>query len=222
MTLDTIMDAALERQQPFGAGKEDGQQGSITWLMERVGYVTASRFKDVLDFQKTGKPGAKRITYLFELAAERLTGQPAQHYVNDAMLWGQEHEAQARMRYEAETGAIVLEQGFMHHPTIAMCGGSVDGTIDDDGIVEIKAPTTSTHLKTLLSGECEHLPQIMGYLWITGRKWADFVSFDPRLPAPLDLYIQRIERDDEYIASLDREVQKFLGEVAEIVRKLRP
>lgn len=222
MSLDTIMDSVLnEPKQPFGAGKEAGEQGSVEWLMSRVGFCSGSRFKDVLDFQKTGKPGAKRITYLWELVAERLTGKPAERYVNAAMEWGTQYEGQARMAYEAATGAIVAEQGFLHHPSVAMCGGSVDGFVDDDGIVEIKAPTTPTHLKIVLSKECEHLPQIMGYLWITGRQWADFVSYDPRLPAPLDLYIQRIPRDDEYISNLDREVQKFLAEVSETLAKLK-
>jgi hypothetical protein len=102
-----------------------------------------------------------------------------------------------------------------------MVGGSCDGLVDDDGIIEIKAPTTQTHIKTLLSQECEHLPQIMGYLWITGRKWAHFVSYDDRLPAPLDLYVQRIARDDAYIAALEIEVKVFLGEVDAMVAKLK-
>lgn len=220
----TIIEAAIfedEQKAKFGQGKEAGEQQTIQWIMERLGFASGSRFKDVLDFQKTGKPGAKRTTYLWELVSERLTGKPIEHFVNAAMEWGNAYEDEARMQYESQTGNMVMQQGFIHHPTVAMCGGSVDGTIDDDGIIEIKCPTTSTHLKTVLSGECEHLPQIMGYLWITGRKWCDFVSYDPRLPEPLNLHIQRIDADDEYIANLDREVQKFLAEVADIVTKLK-
>lgn len=217
-----LIDEVMSPSKPaFGAGKEAGEQGSVEWLMARIGFASGSRFKDVLDILKTGKPGAKRTTYLWELVSERLTGKPIEHFVNAAMEWGTAYEGEARMAYEAQTGNMVAEQGFIHHPTVAMCGGSVDGFVDDDGIVEIKCPTTSTHLKTVLSGECEHLPQIMGYLWITGRKWADFVSYDPRLPAPLNLHIQRIERDDEYIGNLDREVKQFLIEVRDIVSKLK-
>lgn len=222
MSLEGIIDEVLNPTKPaFGAGKEAGEQGSVEWLMERIGFCSGSRFKDVLDILKTGKPGAKRTTYLWELVSERLTGKPVDRFVNAAMEWGTAYEGEARMAYEAQTGNMVAEQGFIHHPTIAMCGGSVDGFVDDDGMVEIKCPTTSTHLKTVLSGECEHLPQIMGYMWITGREWCDFVSYDPRLPAPLNLYIQRIAWDDEYIINLDREVKKFLAEVAEIVTKLK-
>lgn len=200
---------------------EPGAQSSVEWLMSRVGHVTCSRFADVLDKLKNGTPGAKRKNYLLEVVAERITGRPVEHYVNAAMERGTEMEPFARAAYEAQTGALVEETGFIHHPTIAMVGGSVDGLVDDDGIIEIKAPTTQTHIKTLLSEECEHLPQIQGYLWLTGRKWADFISYDDRLPAPLDLYVQRIERDDAYIAALEAEVKVFLGEVAALVAKLQ-
>lgn len=197
-----------------------GEQGSIEFLMQRVGHCTGSRFKDVMDFQKSGKEGAKRAAYRMELVIERLTGRPVDHYVNDVMAWGSEHEPAARMMYEARTGAMVVEQGFLHHLTVPMVGGSVDGFVGDDGIIEIKCPTTATHIKTLLASECEHLPQIMGYLWLTNRKWADFVSFDPRMPDGLQLYVQRIERDDDYIAELAGNVLTFLVEVDAIHKSL--
>lgn len=204
----------------ISAFKEPGEQGSAEWLYERVGFCTASRFADVLDKLKNGTPGAKRKNYLLEVVAERITGRPVEHYVNAAMERGTEMEPFARAAYESQTGALVEETGFIHHPTLQWVGGSCDGLVDDDGIIEVKAPTTITHIKTLLSKECEHLPQIMGYLWITGRKWADFISYDDRLPAPLDIYIQRIERDADYIAMLETEVVAFLAEVAALVDKL--
>lgn len=205
-------DQQLAEMKGYGE-KMPGEQGSIEWLMERVGFCTASRFADVMDFRKDKKEGAKRAAYRLEVVAERLTGKPAEHYVNDAMAWGSEQEAAAIMLYEAQTGAMVMQPGFTHHPTIAMCGGSLDGLVGDDGIIEVKCPTTATHLKTLLGAECEHLPQIHGYLWITGRQWCDFVSFDPRLPAALQLYMQRVARDDDYIAELAGNVIQFLAEV---------
>jgi putative phage-type endonuclease len=200
---------------------EQGEQQSAEWRQARIGMVTGSRFADVLDKIKSGLPGAKRKNYLYEVVAERLTGKPAEHYVNAAMEHGTETEPLARAAYEAKTGALVEETGFLHHKTLAWVGGSVDGFVGEDGIVEIKCPTTQTHIKTLLAQECEHLPQIQGYLWITGRQWADFVSFDNRLPAPLDIYIQRIERDDDYCAMLAAEITVFNAEVAAMVEKLR-
>lgn len=216
----SIIDEFCAVDKPFGAGVEPGEQGSLTWLLERVGHCTASRFADVLDRLKNGSRGAKSKTYLMEVVCERITGRPVEHYVNSAMEHGTATEPLARMAYEARTGNMVAQPGFLHHPTIEWVGGSVDGLVDDDGMIEIKCPTTSTHIKTLLGTECEHLPQIQGYLWITGRTWCDFVSFDPRMPEHLRLFVQRIERDDEYIARLEGDVIQFLSEVAAMGEKL--
>lgn len=199
-----------------------GSQQSAEWLMARVGYCTASRFSDAMDELKNGSPGAKRKNYIMELVAERISGRPVEHYVNYAMERGTECEPYARAAYEAKTGNIVAEQGFIHHKTLEWVGGSVDGFVDDDGIIEIKSPTTPTHIRTLLTQSCEeHYPQIMGYLWICGRKWCDFISFDDRVPAPYDLYIQRVERDDSYIATIESKVVSLLAEVAAHVEKLK-
>ena len=198
------------------------EQGSAEWFFERVGAATCSRFKDVLAKLKSGKPSEKRETYLMEVVIERLTGKPNEHFSSAAMEHGQAMEPQSRMAYEAGTGRIVEEVGFIKHPTIPMCGGSPDGLIGDDGIFESKSPwNTANHIYTLLEGmPAEHMAQVQGLLWVTGRKWCDFQSYDPRLPAPLDRYVQRIERDDKYIAALEAEVVQFLAEVDAMFKAL--
>ena len=195
-------------------------QGSPEWLRQRTGWVTASRFADVMDFRKDGKPGARREAYLYETVISRLTGFAPERFVSDAMQWGTDHDPAARMAYETATGRIVETVGFMRHPSVKMCGGSVDGLVDNDGMVEIKCPTTKTHLVTVMSQVCEHLPQIQGYMWITGRQWCDFVSFDPRLPDGLNLYIQRIPRDDAYILTLGAHVLNFIDQALEMYDEL--
>lgn len=200
-----------------------GGQGTVEWMMSRVGRITASRFSAVLDKLKSGKPGAKRDAYLYEVVTERLSNQPTDHYVSKPMQDGIEREPFARMRYEAATGAIVEEVGFLPHPTLANVGGSPDGLLGDDGIIEIKAPTPATHIRTLLDGMSEdHLPQIQGLLWITGRQYCDFVSYYPDLPPPLDLHIQRVERDEDYIAALEAEVTLFDQDAEALIARLRP
>lgn len=216
----SAFDDMIRREEQFGAGKEPGEQRTMTWLAERLGHCTASRFKDVMDSLKNGNEGAKRATYRMEVLSERVTGKPTEHYMNALMQWGVEQEEYARMAYESRTGAIISQPGFLHHPEIEWCGGSPDGTIDDDGLIEIKCPSTSTHIKTLLGAECEHLPQIQGYLWITGRKWCDFISYDPRMPERLQLFVQRIDRNELFIEALAAEVKKFLSEVAAMQSKL--
>lgn len=195
-------------------------QGTHDWLMERVGFVTGSRFRDVLDFRKDGKPGADRKKYLTEIVCERLTGQPVEHFVNAAMKWGTEQEPHARAAYCAKTGNGVTAVGFMRHATIK-AGASPDGIIDMDGGLECKCPTSAVHLDTLLNGMSEdHMPQVQGGMWITGLAWWDFVSYDPRMPEPLRLYVQRIPRDDAYIAMLEAKVAAFSNEADYMIQKL--
>lgn len=197
-------------------------QSSIEWLYSRCAHVTASRFCDVIATTQKGTPTAAHTQYMWDIVSERLTGIPTEHYVTAAMQQGTDREPLARMRYEATTGCMVSEVGFLHHPTIEMLGGSPDGLVDDDGLIEIKSPLAKTHLQTMLSGECQHIPQIQGLLWLTGRKWAAFISFNPELAnVGLDFYVQRIERDDEYIAKLSAAVIQFLGEVDEMVTRIK-
>jgi len=217
--------AAFEQQSKALLAKESSaptaEQGSAAWLQERVGHCTGSEFANVMATRKDKKEAAPRYNYRMELVVERLTGEPSERYVSKYMEWGTEHEPAARMAYEARTGAMVMQPGFRHHPTVKMCGGSVDGLVGDDGIMEIKCPSTFTHIETLLHGvDAEHIPQVQGYLWITNRQWCDFVSFDPRVPAGLQLYVQRITRDNDYVAELAGNVLQFLSEVDELHQKL--
>jgi len=65
------------------------------------------------------------------------------------------------------------------------------------------------------------MAQVQGQMWLTGREWLDFVSFDPRMPADLQLYVQRIKGNPEFQAKLEREIVAFSAEVDEIVGRLR-
>ena len=201
---------------------ETATQRSDDWYAARCGKATASRFKDVMARLKNGAPAADRQKYLTELVVERLTGQPVPAYENAAMRWGTEQEAVARAAYEQRTGVAVEETGFVAHDVL-MAGCSPDGLVDWDGLIEIKCPFNSaTHIETLLNGmPAEHMLQIQGQIWITGREWCDFVSFDPRMPAELQLHVQRIHADPKAIADLAFGVSAFLKEVGAQVEALR-
>lgn len=198
------------------------EQRTEEWYKARLGKVTASRVADVLAKTKTGV-SASRANYLTELVVERLTGQQAEFYTNDAMQWGADTEPQARMAYEAHKNVLVDEEGFIDHPSIPNFGCSPDGLISNDGLIEIKCPNSKTHIDTLLSGKApsKYIPQMQTQMAVTGRQYCDFVSFDPRLPEDLQLFVIRVERDDEYIAKLEEEVSAFLKEVDETVTKLK-
>lgn len=189
-------------------------QGTEEWLHARCGKVTASRVADVVAKTKTGW-GASRANYMAELIAERLTGQPTQSYTNAAMQWGIEKEPEARVAYEFFRGVEVVQVGFVDHSSIGMSGASPDGLVGDDGLVEIKCPGTATHIDTLLGQKVpeKYVTQMQWQMACTGRKWCDFVSYDPRLPENLALFIKRVYRDDARINELQSMVQDFLAEL---------
>jgi predicted phage-related endonuclease len=203
------------------------EQGSYEWLLARCGKITASNFHDVIT-RSTKKVGDKfpylkaRETYKEILVAEILTGQPAAEINAYAMRHGKEYEPLARATYEMRTGHDVQEVGLVLHPSFEFIGASPDGLIGDDGGLEIKCPKNSTiHLNTWANGlPPEHIGQIQGGLFVTGRQWWDFVSFDPRIISENGrIYIQQIERDDEYIDNLKFELNIFWDEVLDAVAK---
>lgn len=198
----------------------DFPQGTQEWLKARAGLVTASRIADLVAKTKSGE-SASRGNYRAQIVAERLSGQPQESYVNDAMRWGTETEPLARAAYEAHTGAFVEQVGLVLHPSIEWSGASPDG-LSGDGLLEIKAPNTATHIDYLLHKEApaKYKPQMAWQCACTGREWVDFVSFDPRLPERHQMLVVRYVPSKEYILELEAEVKKFLNEVNEILIKL--
>jgi len=197
------------------------EQRSPEWYAARLGRVTASRVADIIAKTKSGY-SASRANYMAELVCERLTGKQGDFYQNAAMVWGTETEPMARSAYEAHSGNLVTETGLVLHTSIADAGASPDGLIDEDGLVEIKCPNTSTHIDTLLDEKVpsKYVTQIMWQMACTERKWCDFVSFDPRMPEHMQIFVKRVERDDDMIIELEREVEKFLSELDEKINKL--
>ena len=197
------------------------EQRTDDWFAARLGKVTASRVADVIAKTKSGY-SASRDNYMADLIVERLTGEKASSFSNAAMEWGTATEPVARAAYSAYTGELVEEVGFIDHPRIANSGASPDGLVGD-GLVEIKCPATATHLDTLLAGTVplKYILQMQWQMACTGRKFCDFVSYDPRLPQHLRLFIKRVERDDKRIAEMETEVRKFLGELEEKLAKLK-
>lgn len=198
------------------------EQRSPEWFAARAGKVTASKIADMLAKTKTGW-GASRKNYAAQLVAERLTGTVEPSFCSPAMQWGIDTEAAAREAYCQHMLCSVAEIGFVDHPKIEMAGASPDGLIGDDGLVEIKCPGTATHIETLLGGSVpdKYRMQMLFQMACTGRAYCDFVSYDPRLPETMRLFVQRMPRDDGAIAEIERETVKFLTEVEETVTQLR-
>lgn len=204
------------------------EQRSEQWFLDRAGKITASRFcdaiamKTVLDYEETvetgeffkngnpktrvvkhykKQPTAARTTYMHELVAEILSGSPNHEISSKSLSWGTELESYSREAYELETGNFIIESPFVVHPEFDFIGCSPDGLVSDSGGLEMKCPLSeAVHVKTWLEGmPDDHIGQVQGCMFVTGRKWWDFVSYQPRQSEKYRLYIQRIPRDDDYI-----------------------
>ena len=198
------------------------KQQTPEWFAARLGKATGSRISDIVAKTKTGY-AASRDDYMFQLVVERLTGVNTPSYSSSAMEWGVEQEQYARSAYEAQMGVLVTEVGSIDHPRIPMSSASPDGLVSDNGMVEIKCPMTKNHLNMFLGQPIAkgYRDQMQWQMAVTDREWVDYVSFDPCCPAGLQLFIQTVERDDEYIVTLELEVMKFLNEVEIKEQELR-
>lgn len=196
-------------------------QRSPEWFEARLGIVTASRVSDLMAKTKSGY-STSRDNYMAQLITERLTGKPTVMYENEAMRWGTETEPLARQAYEADTLNVVTETGLIMHPNIKHMGASPDGLVQEKGQLEIKCPNTATHINTIMTAiiDGKYLTQIFSQMACTGREWCDFVSFDPRMPEDMQLYIDRVQRSDNAIKEIETEVIKFLAELEAMVDKL--
>lgn len=191
------------------------EQRSPEWFQARAGKVTGSKLYCVVTKKKDGGYYSERSDYLDELVEQILTGQKPEQFVNEYMQHGIDFEPHAVAAYEALREVFVTPAEFYIHPTIERSGASPDGLVGEDGVIEVKCPRTATHIATLLAKTIpnKYIPQVMWEMACTGRKWCDFISYDPRLPDHLQMFVTRIERNDDVIKEYEKEVIKFLNEV---------
>ncbi len=196
-------------------------QRTAEWFEARLGCLTASSVADILPNSK-GKYRESREALMNVLIAERDSGRPRESFTSAAMMWGIEHEDDARQEYEARTGDLVDLAGFILHPSIPYLGASPDGLIGEDGLIEIKCPAPHTQVAYIRAGVVpeQYRPQILLQLIVTGRKWCDFVSFDPRASAA-KFFCVRWEPSEEEKAKFLAECEKFLEETARVYDEIK-
>lgn len=196
------------------------------WFRARCGHLTASRAADVLDRLAKGGVSSRWIAYANEILTERITGTVTPHFETEAMRWGTECEEYAREEYMVETGNGVTLCDFILHPSIAWFGASPDGLVGDNGLIEIKCPNTATHLNRFKAGVVlpEYKPQMLVQLLVTGRKWVDFVDYDPRLSDSWEkawLFIVRYEPTQAELDDALAKCKEFLAHVEQQIDELR-
>lgn len=201
-------------------------QRTAEWFNDRIGCLTASQANDALARSKRdNKPLKGYFDLIDKLVAERVTGQPIGTATTVAMQWGIDHEDEARNRYEIETGEIVDLVGFIPHPDIPWFGASPDGLVGEDGLIEIKCPATTTHLRRIKEGVVpeEYKAQMQVQLLCTGRKWVDFVSYDPRVQGDfesLQFWTIRYQPTEDELEDTKRKCVEFLEDVEATLEEL--
>ncbi|OIN52925.1 lambda exonuclease family protein [Pseudomonas costantinii] len=201
------------------------QQGSDEWIRARLGKVTASKVKDVMTKGRGKEPSATRRNYMMDLLCERLTGNQSGPDLsrNLAVQRGTELEPVARSAYEIDKGLMIQEVGLIEHPVIAGFAASPDGVVGTDGLIEIKCPHTATHISVIQAGrhDSQYEWQMLAQMACTGRKWADFVSYDDRLPEELQYVCFRYEFDFKRAREMEAEIKAFLEELADLEKEMR-
>lgn len=188
----------------------DCAQGSPEWFAARLGIPTASCFSQIL----AKGEGKTRRAYLLKLAGEAITGELSDSFGNAHTERGHAMEPEARNLYAFDRDVEPRIVGFMRRGRV---GASPDSLIGDDGLLEIKTKLPHLQLDVLDKGKLpsEHVAQVQGQLWISGRDYCDFVSYWPKLP----LFCVRVERDEKYIETLSQAVADFLGELDTYIQR---
>lgn len=192
-----------------------------------AGYKAAPRSSGIeraLAGEKIGEWSEGAKDYAFQLAIERISGQPLDEgFETYAMRRGHELEPMARMEHEMQTGLIVRHAGFVSTDD-GKFGGSADGLIDDDGGSEYKCLISPQTLRAVIIEHdiSAYIDQVQGCLWLTGRDWWDFCMYCPALtPTGKQLYRRRFYRDEAYIEALEADLIEFEREVTRIEQRLR-
>ena len=197
----------------------DCEQGSPEWGNLRLGLPTASMYAALLADGKGRGPGGKsmmRATYMRKLAGEIITGQPMESYSNAHMERGKEYEPEARERYAFIKGCELRRVGFIRR---GRTGYSPDALVDDDGTLEAKSMQPDLLIELHESGGFpgKYIAQCQGSLLVTGRAWCDLAIYWPGMP----MWIQRMNRDEFYIAYLRGEIDRFNDELFVLVEKIK-
>jgi len=188
----------------------DVKQGTAEWFAVRLGKFTAS------DAQAIASNGKGLETLVYEKAAEILTGQQKEIYTNSDMERGHALEMLARNSYELEKGVIVTQVGFIELDEYV--GASPDGMIGDEGLVEIKCKNDSNFVKFIFDSAIDpaHEWQMQAQLLVTGRKWVDYVLFNPNFTRTTT--ITRVLRSEDKIKKLEIGLQTAKAKLAEILK----
>lgn len=170
-------------------------QGTKEWIELRLGVFTSSLIVNLFTEPRSKKDREAGVlsdsaeSYIIDKACELIYRTPKEHFFSKATDWGNEHEDYAAEAYQQVTGNTLKTIGFV---TLGDdTGTSPDRYVNTNALAEIKCPhVRSNHVKNvlnlktqedLLKANKQYYFQIQHQLYVTGREYCDFVSFDPRI-----------------------------------------
>jgi hypothetical protein len=191
------------------------EQGSPEWHDLRRGVLTSTAIKTLIT--PTGKlaDNDKTRAHVYEVAAQRITGRTEDSYLSFDMMRGHTEEILARDLY-SHAYEPVTQCGFITNDSLGFAVGySPDGLVGDDGIIEIKSAKAKIQVQRIVDGQCpdEHYAQVQTGLWVTGRKWCDFISYSNGMK----MMVVRVIADPAYHALIEQAAHAFEAKVAEVI-----
>lgn len=206
------------------------EQGTQEWFDARLAKFTSSELHKLF---KSGRAkdqlfGETAKTYILEKVAEIMTNGLSIEYKafeSNATDWGKEYEDEARALFSELTGYEVRTCGFYEYDEFF--GGSPDGIVNGDEILEIKCPYQSkNHVANLCCKNADDLKnlspeyyiQMQGNMLSTGAKRGWFVSYDPRFSGDLIVKIIEVERDEELILEAKHRLAEAAGLINEYLK----
>ena len=196
----------------------DCEQGSPEWYEARLGVPTASCFAFVMRMKGRAADGSskQRAEYMRKLAGEIFQREPMENYVSAKMQRGIEWEGEARDYYAFAEAVVPTRVGFVMRGRV---GCSPDSLIGEDGGLEIKIADPHIQIERLDKKVVppEHVAQLQGNLFVTGREWWDYLSYSRRLP-PLCV---RVYPDPDYLDDLRILLDQFVAELDDMVARLQ-
>jgi len=191
------------------------EQGTPEWHDLRRGVLTSTAIKTLIT--PTGKlaDNDKTRAHVYEVAAQRITGRTEENYMSFEMMRGHTEEILSRNLY-GKHYAPVTECGFVTEDKLGfIVGYSPDGLVGENGLIEIKSAKAKIQVQRITGGvmPTEHFAQVQTGLWVTGRKWCDFISYSNGMK----MQVIRVEVDEDYHELIEQAAKEFEDKVAGVI-----
>lgn len=189
------------------------EQGTPEWFSIRKGKATASHA------QAIGNNGKGLETYINEVVSEYFSSAEKEQYSNIHTERGNELEPVARSMYELMNNVEVEQIGFCEYNEFV--GGSPDGLIGEEGMIEIKCPDDKTYFNVLMEEKIDSAYdwQCQMNMLILERKYCDLIFYNPNFEKSMMIF--RLVPDEKMQEDLKEGFKKVEERIKELKNKYK-